>query len=1406
MAIFAFANTFIMNDTNHIDIRYRLLTPLLLLIAVLTGGCSEMAPTHEVRSVDSLNTLSHGAMYRDADSAMLYATQALDASSLYGQGKAEASNNIAYCHFVKTEFDKAEEIYNRVHRYTQNEPELLIADIGLMQICQRTARNKKYYDHRNSALQRMKRIDEDKSLFYERREKSRLNYAYTEFRLISALYHYNLRQRQEALSELNCIDPAELAANDAAQYMRYLHLRGLAGMSGNEGNETERTLSEFDNQFRLYQMATDSNYIYLVGEGLHGIADIMSVRSDYRLIASHRPEAIAALQAKYAGGFALSDTALQIKPEESDSLLPLQLGEESLKAFEQYKSNYGITAAYVSISQYYNETGRYEEADSTLQLALQTADIRTPEWISAIHEQMSVAFAGMDMKRESDHHRNIYLDLLNSTRQDRELESRYASLEEESNKLTIILLAVIAAFAVMMTSLVYLNRRTRRQGEAYTAKLRKALALCSDITSHRDIATDDIDTDVKRLLTPFIEWAERNEQNSDMLTEEREQLEAQRYLFERHIDEDKRQNIVRKACLALVYGVTPYIDRMINEIDKLLGKGYINDQRLKQEKFQYIGELADTINEQNEILSRWIKMRQGAIQLNIESFHLDELFTLLQKGRRSFELKNQKLDVDPTDCIVRADKALTLFMLNTLMENARKYTPEGGHIHVYATSADNYVELSVSDTGIGLSAEDIDTLLNSKVYDSKAIGANDESHRDYLMGNKGSGFGLMNCKGIIEKYRKTNRLFSICTFGIESHQGSGSRFYFRLPQGVVKALTMMLLALLPLTSCRNHNATAESDCNYSSTSDPAYTILLDSASLYADSVYYSNVERNHEQALVYARKAIELLNRHYQAYSNDTHGQLLKLTDNGVPAEFTWWAADFDTDYHVILDLRNEAAVAFLALKRLDGYRYNNEAYAGMYKLQGKDTTIESYCSELERSATNKTIGIVLCIALLVLSAVAYYLLFIRKRVVEVINLRQLLEVNRRAFAASQACPSAEAEALQLEEQTLHNIPQRIVDETFESINDLLDINTLGIAVFNDETTARPVYVSAGLGSGSEMPEIVSRCHATRTMIVEADMVAIPLTAEADDERCIGVFHLRLADASPSENSLLFAELVAKYFAIIIYNSVICPAVQYRDIEAAHEEVHRASWENSMLHVQNLVLDNCLSTIKHETIYYPSRIKNIVDNLQTSPTDERQRVEDISELAKYYRSIFAILYSCASRQLEEVTFRRTTIRVNDICDHCAKYFNKRKRSMKAELDLTVESLDSSVIGDRISLFFLTESLIDEALTLDAAGTLKLKAVKEGHYIRFTFTDNRRTKSADELNKLFTPELRRMSESGDRLSGTEYLICKQIIREHDEYAGRRGCRINAELADESGFSVYFTIPAATRSDSVSEEKE
>ncbi len=1432
--------------------------PLYIIGIVLFASffsCTDMVPTKEVRLIDSLNGKAYAYRYRSLDSSYKYANEAYRQGNFYKSGKAEASNNLGFCAFMAMDFDRAEALHKEVYKLTKNELELLIADIGLMKICQRTAMNKEFYDYRNSALKRMKRIREESDLFADRHEALRLDYAFTEFFIVSSIYYYYLQQRQEAITSLNRI-PEDEALTDTNQLLYYHYIKGSASLV--EATKPEdRKMREFDQLYITWRTAVQTNHPYFEGNGLQGLANLMVSPNNFELFRTRR-------------GYALDQFGFPV-----DSLLPLRMAQRALEKFREYNDLYQIAGAYVSIGKYMNEHGRYTEALDTLAKALDCVnqhhmlyyhhaadtldklhvfvegdttytgvpwimqeDVRTvPEWISRIREQLSVSYAGLGMKYASDYNRNIYLDILNYTRQDKELESRYLSLEADSRQMTLVLSLVIVGLVLVVILWWFFNKRSKIRNQVDVERLQRILTLCRDITSSIPMNVPLIQQGIDQLfgkgrlqleipeegkaalvplhrlnrdekalvhvLEPYIVWAVDNEQMVEALSDERMQLEKQRYVYEQHIAGNKRQNLIKKACLAIVNGINPYIDRILNEVHKLTERGYIDNAKIKKEKYQYIDELVTTINEYNDILALWIKMKQGTLSLNIETFSLNELFELLGKGRRAFEMKNQKLEIEPTTVMVKADRALTLFMINTLAENARKYTPEGGTIKVYArTTEDAYVEISVEDNGRGISEEDVAHIIGEKVYDSRVIGMKNAADPEVLKENKGSGFGLMNCKGIIEKYKKTNDLFRGCVFDVESELGKGSRFYFRLPSGVRKAMGVLLLCLLlPLgmVSCLHDPIPPmlQDGDSIVVVMDSAYEDLLDVASDYANAAYFANVDENYELALQYIDSAMLFLNEHYEKYARpDRPHRYMKLVGEGTPAEISWWNELFDSDYHVILDIRNEASVAFLALKQLDAYSYNNSAFTDLYKLQGEDQTLEAYCRQLERSNTNKTVGIILCFVLLIISLVGYYFLYMRKRLQNRLNLEQVLEINQKVFAASLVRPQEQenAEALQREESTLKEIPQRIVDEAFGAVNELLTIDRMGIAVYN-ETTHRLEYASR---PGQEMPEMVEQCFSSGKYLSEQHLQAIPLMVEAGGEhQCVGVLYLERREGTEQETDRLLFELVARYVAIVVFNAVVKLATKYRDIESAHEETRRASWEDSMLHVQNMVLDNCLSTIKHETIYYPNKIKQIVGRLNAqnlSETEEREAVETMTELIEYYKGIFTILSSCASRQLEEVTFRRTVIPVQELLDAAGKYFKKLMKNRSERIELEIEPMEAKVIGDVNQLRFLLENLIDEALTVREDGVIRLQARKDNEYIRFLFTDTRREKSVEELNQLFYPNLARMT-SGEKgeLRGTEYLVCKQIIRDHDEFAGRRGCRINAEPAEGGGFTVYFTIP-------------
>lgn len=1434
---------------------------MLYLAGTVSVSCVGTAPTKEVHRADSLNQAAYTLRYRNLDSSCHAAAKAYREAVLYRQGKAEACNNLGFCAFMRMDFEQAEKYYQEVYGLTKNELELLVADIGLMKIYQRTALNKEFYDYRNSAVRRMKRIAEDNNLFADKHERMRLAYARSEFHIVSAIYYYYLQQRPEALASINEVSEGEELAADTNQLLYYHYIKGSASLCDGETPD-ERRLREFDELYTTWRLASKKGYLYFEGNGVQGLANLTASPDDYDFFRARRSHAL-----KQLG-------------EPVDSLLPLRLGQQALAKFRQYNDIYQIAGAYVSIGKYLNAHGEYRQALDTLKRALECVNdhhrrsydchdsldwlkaydrrdticaekawiqqkLKTvPEWISRIREQLSVAYAGLEMKEYSDYNRNIYLDILEDTRQDKELESRYQALEKEAGQLNLLLGCVVAGLALVFVFFWFFNKRSKVRNKLHLHRLQSMLDICQSITASipadaqtEDEITDAILTAVRprlkelfgtedvrieagklvfaqrmgkdeqamvQVINPYIQWALDNGMASISLGEEQRRLEKQRYIHEQHIAGNKRQNLIKKACLSIVNGIHPYIDRILNEVHKLVHLGYIHDEVIKKEKYQYIDELVTTINEYNDILALWIKMKQGTLSLNIETFELNGLFDLLRKGSRAFEMKHLTLEVEPTDACVKADKALTLFMINTLAENARKYTPKGGEVKIYARKENNYVEVSVEDNGCGLSPEDVAHIVGEKVYDSQAIGMNDTSDREELRKNKGSGFGLMNCKGIIEKYRKTNPLFHVCLFDVKSTLGQGSRFYFRLPVGVRRGMTVLLLALsFGMAACGNASDAGVPEAVVTDSSESAlqeeYELLLNQASDYANDAYYCNVDGDYTLALQYIDSAMMCLNEHYGNYAERPR-RYMALAGNDTPAELDWWNRLFNTDYHVILDIRNEAAVAFLALKQWDEYRYNNGAYTTLYKLLGEDQSLETFCRELERSTNNKLVSVLLVAMLLVALCLGYYVLYFRRRLVNRWNLEQVLEINKLVSAASVVPASGNGEMLQREEDTLKNIPQQIVAGAFDAVDELLDIERFCIAVYN-EAAHRLEYASNPMETSKENESVwkglLQRCFDGQLYLSENGIQALPLIVKAGStSQCIGALCL-VRSGAQQESDRLLLELMARYVAIVIFNAVVKLATKYRDIETAQDETRRASWEDSLLHVQNMVLDNCLSTIKHETIYYPNRIKQLIGKLRSgglSGAEERETVAAISELIEYYKGVFSILSRCASRQLEEVVFRRATVPVQELLESAEKYFAKVCRGMTVPVAFSVKAADASVVGDASQLRFLLENLIDEALSVPAAGEISLSCAVEEDFVRFLFTDTRREKTQEELNRLFYPDLARMT-AGERgeLHGTEYLVCKQIIRDHDEFAGTRGCRINAEPAADGGFTVYFTLP-------------
>ncbi|WP_232211155.1 DUF5112 domain-containing protein, partial [Prevotella conceptionensis] len=133
--------------------------------------------------------MAYAFHYRNLDSTAAYAQRALNVSGNYAAGRAEALNNMAFVRISKMEFETASKLLNDVKDITDNQVELLVADVQLMRLCQRQSRNKDFYNYRESALRRLKRIKEEAYNLSPRLRK-RMIYAETELYIVASVYFY----------------------------------------------------------------------------------------------------------------------------------------------------------------------------------------------------------------------------------------------------------------------------------------------------------------------------------------------------------------------------------------------------------------------------------------------------------------------------------------------------------------------------------------------------------------------------------------------------------------------------------------------------------------------------------------------------------------------------------------------------------------------------------------------------------------------------------------------------------------------------------------------------------------------------------------------------------------------------------------------------------------------------------------------------------------------------------------------------------------------------------------------------------------------------------------------------------------------------------------------------------------
>ncbi|GAB4323566.1 MAG: hypothetical protein Kow00127_16250 [Bacteroidales bacterium] len=163
-------------------------------------------------------------------------------------------------------------------------------------------------------------------------------------------------------------------------------------------------------------------------------------------------------------------------------------------------------------------------------------------------------------------------------------------------------------------------------------------------------------------------------------------------------------------------------------------------------------------------LLEWSRTQTGAIDYQPAVIDLNNVVAeTLKTQQASAKRKKIKFTVDiPISMTVLADNNMLQTILRNLVSNAVKFTPSGGVVAINAEAKEGNVEISVTDTGIGISPKDKENLFRiDKVVLSK--GTDNET---------GSGLGLILCHELVARHGGW--------IWVESEPGKGSTFRFTL--------------------------------------------------------------------------------------------------------------------------------------------------------------------------------------------------------------------------------------------------------------------------------------------------------------------------------------------------------------------------------------------------------------------------------------------------------------------------------------------------------------------------------------------------------------------------------------------------------------------------------------------------
>lgn len=201
----------------------------------------------------------------------------------------------------------------------------------------------------------------------------------------------------------------------------------------------------------------------------------------------------------------------------------------------------------------------------------------------------------------------------------------------------------------------------------------------------------------------------------------------------------------------------------ISGFAKLLRKPELTDKE-RNYYIDIIQRETERMSKLSDNLLRLSMLDKNERDINIETFRVDkQIKDILLAQEPQWSSKGIDLDINLSKIIYNGDEDLLFQVWQNLIQNAIKFTPEGGKIHIRLEEKEGYIEFVVKDSGIGISKNDLMHIFE-RFYKA------DKARNREINGN---GLGLSIVKSIIEIHNgKIN---------VESEENKGTEFTVTLP-------------------------------------------------------------------------------------------------------------------------------------------------------------------------------------------------------------------------------------------------------------------------------------------------------------------------------------------------------------------------------------------------------------------------------------------------------------------------------------------------------------------------------------------------------------------------------------------------------------------------------------------------